>query len=282
MERFYERRLIAIANRHPGRLELSKRFLSPGWQQIDQQKIYFDNSSNTYVVPSANTDESYIVDPSVGTCTCLAALGGTPCKHQAAVAIKYQAGSFNFIPALSLDDCVTYRYIACGMVAEDPAFYAPLRAFSGEQNSEITNKRGIDITSHQGIETPVEHIDASEDDMSARILSVENFFKRILNDIKNNGQILAGIENFKKGYEKSESISMGKLSSYLFQQNSTSQAETVRSGGKIKVQPASVQRRKLHAKKENVDPTEMKMRKKRSTTKRAHNLPRNILRNEQN
>jgi len=47
-----------------------------------------------------------------------------------------------------------------GMVAEDPAFYAPLRAFSGEQNSEITNKRGIDITSHQGIETPVEHIDA--------------------------------------------------------------------------------------------------------------------------
>jgi len=75
--------------------------------------------------------------------------------------------------------------------------------------------------------------------MSARILSVENFFKRILNDIKNNGQILAGIENFKKGYEKSESISMGKLSSYLFQQNSTSQAETVRSGGKIKVQPAS-------------------------------------------
>ncbi|RIB09601.1 hypothetical protein C2G38_2208495 [Gigaspora rosea] len=222
MERFYERRLIAIANRHPGRLELSKRFLSPGWQQIDQQKIYFDNSSNTYVVPSANTDESYIVDPSVGT-----------------------SGSFNFIPALSLDDSVTYRYIARGMVAEDPAFYAPLRAFSGEQNSEITNKRGIDITSHQGIET-------LEDDMSARILSVENFFKRILNDIKNNGQILAGIENFKKGYEKSESISMGKLSSYLFQQNSTSQAETVRSGGKIKVQPASVQRRKLHAKKKTL------------------------------
>jgi len=26
-----------------------------------------------------------------------------------------------------------------GMVAEDLAFYAPLRAFSSEQNSEITN-----------------------------------------------------------------------------------------------------------------------------------------------
>ncbi|CAG8538405.1 36199_t:CDS:2 [Gigaspora margarita] len=30
MEQFYERRLIAIANRHPGHLELSKRFLCPG------------------------------------------------------------------------------------------------------------------------------------------------------------------------------------------------------------------------------------------------------------
>ncbi|CAG8760181.1 14496_t:CDS:1, partial [Racocetra persica] len=78
---------------------------------IDQQKIYFDNSSNMYVVPSANMDELYIVDLSVGTCTCLAVLGETPCKYQAAVAIKYQAGSFNFISALSLKDCATYRYI---------------------------------------------------------------------------------------------------------------------------------------------------------------------------
>ncbi|CAG8632840.1 15583_t:CDS:1, partial [Cetraspora pellucida] len=53
-------------------------------------------------------------------------------------------------------------------------------------------------------------------------------------------------------------------------------------GGKIKIQPMSVQRRKLHAKKENIDPTEMKMHKKRSTTKRAHNLSKNILKNKQN
>ncbi|CAG8835441.1 29365_t:CDS:1, partial [Racocetra persica] len=40
-------------------------------------------------------------------------LGGSPCKHQAVVAIKYHSGSFNYIVALTLEDCMTYRYIAC-------------------------------------------------------------------------------------------------------------------------------------------------------------------------
>ncbi|KAF0507183.1 hypothetical protein F8M41_019025 [Gigaspora margarita] len=56
------------------------------------------------------------------------ALGGSPCKHQAVVAIKYHSGSFNYIAALTLEDCMTYRYIACGTIVEDPTFYASLRA----------------------------------------------------------------------------------------------------------------------------------------------------------
>ncbi|CAG8852410.1 45269_t:CDS:1, partial [Gigaspora margarita] len=45
----------------------------------------------------------------------------------------------------------------------------------------------------------------------------------------------------KKGYEKAESLSNGKLASYLYQRNSVTQAD---SGAKIWVQPTSVQRRK--------------------------------------
>ncbi|CAG8832771.1 35374_t:CDS:1, partial [Racocetra persica] len=55
----------------------------------------------------------YDIDISIETCTCIAALGGSLCKHQAAVAIQYHIESFNFIPALSLNDCALYRYIAC-------------------------------------------------------------------------------------------------------------------------------------------------------------------------
>ena len=57
--------------------------------------------------------------------------------------------------------------------------------------------------------------------MNAHIIEIENFFQHIINDIKNNSQLLAGIE-------------------YLYQRNSTLQAESIRSGAKIRVQPALV------------------------------------------
>jgi hypothetical protein len=120
--------------------------------------------------------------------------------------------------------------------------------------------------------------------MNARIAEIENFFHHIINDIKNNSQLLAGIEYFKKGYEKSESLSAGKLASYLYQRNTTLQAESIRSGAKIRVQPASVQRRKRKSsqEKENIDPTIMKARKKRKIPKKMHKLSKNISENKQN
>ncbi|CAG8629716.1 19316_t:CDS:2 [Gigaspora margarita] len=104
-----------IANRHLGHLEISTRFRCPGWEGINQENIQYDNINNIYFVPSATINNKYyIVDSSIGTCTCPMALGGSPCKHQAVVAIKYHSGSFNYIAALTLEDY--------------PTFYASLRA----------------------------------------------------------------------------------------------------------------------------------------------------------
>ncbi|CAG8695370.1 10695_t:CDS:2, partial [Scutellospora calospora] len=69
----------------------------------------------------------------------------SPCKHQAAIAIKYHERSFNFISALSMDDYITYRYIACkynlkGTVTKDSTFYASLHALIALENSQITKK----------------------------------------------------------------------------------------------------------------------------------------------
>ncbi|CAG8846624.1 14359_t:CDS:2, partial [Racocetra persica] len=61
----------------------------------------------------------------------------SPCKHQAAVAIKYHERSFNFIPALSINDCMDYHYIACGTVAQDFSFYASLRAPAIFENNKM-------------------------------------------------------------------------------------------------------------------------------------------------
>ncbi|CAG8734696.1 25885_t:CDS:2 [Racocetra persica] len=90
--------------------------------------------------------KTYIVDLSIGTYTYVAVLGGSPCKHQAAVVIKYHEGSFNYFSALSIDDCMTYYYIACKTVAKDSTFYAALRAPIVLENSQIT-KKNINLAS---------------------------------------------------------------------------------------------------------------------------------------
>ena len=74
------------------------------------------------------------------------------------------------------------------------------------------------------------------------------------------------------------------MAAYLYQRNSTLQAELIRSGAKIWVQPASVQRRKCKTsqEKENVDPTIMRACKKRKISKKMHNLSGNISENKQN
>ncbi|CAG8804776.1 42384_t:CDS:2 [Gigaspora margarita] len=140
------------------------------------------------------------------------ALDGLSCKHQAVVAIKYHSGSFNYIAALTLEDCMTYRYIAC--------------AFG--HNNEI-NHQNVNLLNGDELNTEV-------------IVEIETFFNRILNDIKNNQQLLSRIEHFIKRYKKSEYISVGKLAAYLFQQNSTPKNGSIRSSSKIKVQLSSVQR----------------------------------------
>ncbi|CAG8776465.1 9320_t:CDS:2, partial [Gigaspora margarita] len=158
-------------------------------------------------------------------------------------------------------------------------FFASLRESTNKQDNEVISRsdktanrpsEGIsDVQSLKDIEIS-RHFNS--EDLNERIVFVEKFFQRIIGVIKNNSQLFAGIEHFIKGYEKSESLSMRKLASYLFQQNSSSQSMDIRSGSKIKVQSASIQRRKSHVQKENIDPTEMKARKKRTISKKAHKL----------
>ncbi|CAG8624788.1 12579_t:CDS:1, partial [Racocetra persica] len=59
----------------------------------------------------------------------------------------------------------------------------------------------------------------------------------------------------------------------------SSYSELLRSRVKIKVQPASIQRRK---RKENVDPSKMKAQKKRKAIVKPHSLKKNISDNKPN
>lgn len=117
MEHFYERRLLGIAHSHPGHLEIAKRFLCRGWDEINATEIQQTDVENEYLVPSQKrgTDLFYLVNTEICTCTCFVGLSGAPCKHQGAVAAKYRIGSLNFLQSLTPNDRANFAYIARGM-----------------------------------------------------------------------------------------------------------------------------------------------------------------------
>jgi hypothetical protein len=115
MERFYERRLIGFANRHPSSLQIAKRFLCPGWEKVEANSIQKTKIEHEYLVPSTqNANTFYTVNSEIGTCSCPIGINGAPCKHQGAVAIKFHISTFNFLLSLTPKDRITYSYIARG------------------------------------------------------------------------------------------------------------------------------------------------------------------------
>ncbi|CAG8763525.1 18756_t:CDS:2, partial [Racocetra persica] len=114
---------------------------------VNQERIQHDIINNVYTIPSVIIiGKTYIVDPSIRICTCITVFGRSPCKHQAAIVIKYHKGLFNYFSAFSIDDCITYHYIACETIAKDSTFYTSLRASIILENSQIT-KENVDLAS---------------------------------------------------------------------------------------------------------------------------------------
>ena len=96
-------------------LQIAKRFLCPGWEDINSSGIQKTNVENEFLVPSTkNNGVLYIVNSEIGACSCPVGMSGAPCKHQGAVSIKFHISMFNFIPSLTPDDRMNYVYIALG------------------------------------------------------------------------------------------------------------------------------------------------------------------------
>ena len=122
-----------------------------------------------------------------------------------------------------------------------------------------------------------------------------SFLEEIKADYQNFGlQFRTAFNKFAKRYHASKSKSIPRLCSFLYDINSN--VERVRSGAKIRVQVESVKRRKakgssgtgrrlpgiVNSGKENSDPQAIPSRKKRKTSKKEHNLSKNVLKNQLN
>ena len=87
-----------------------------GWEKVDANLIQKTNAEFEFLMPNkSNPGLFYIVNPAIGTCTCpvgISGLSGGPCKHQGAVAIKFHIAMLNFIPSLTLNDCMMLHLVS--------------------------------------------------------------------------------------------------------------------------------------------------------------------------
>ncbi|CAG8697421.1 17913_t:CDS:2, partial [Funneliformis caledonium] len=269
MERFYERRVLEIAHRHIGHLRIAKRFLCPNWKIINMNAIQKTCVDNEFLVPSTkDANTFYIINSEIGVCSCPVRMTGAPCKHQGAVSMKYHLSNFNFVPSLTSNDCITYAYIALGYVTENKSFYASLHA----QQSIIQSQH-------------------------AELSNFISFLNEVKLDYQNADQALrTTLNKFKDWYNAAKSKSVLWLSSFLYDLNrDLDPMVRIKSGAHIRVQVESIKRRKtegsgskqrlpvlINEDKENFDSHAIPVRKKRKTTKKEHNLCKNILSNHPN
>jgi tRNA U34 5-carboxymethylaminomethyl modifying enzyme MnmG/GidA len=116
-------------------------------------------------------------------------------------------------------------------------------------------------------------------------------------DYQNGDQALqTALDKFKDYYNAAKSKSILRLSSFLYDFNhDLDPMARIKSGAHIRVQVESIKRRKTEGggskqrlpaptseEKKNLDPQTIPARKKRKTTKKEHNLCKNILNNHPN
>ncbi|CAG8809923.1 20054_t:CDS:2, partial [Gigaspora margarita] len=90
LERFYEHCLLYISNQHSVKMHITKRFLSYRHRELNLEGIQHKKDGIIFDVPSATKARiMYIVDPTIGICSCYVGISGALCKHQAAIAIKF-------------------------------------------------------------------------------------------------------------------------------------------------------------------------------------------------
>ncbi|POG58479.1 hypothetical protein GLOIN_2v1488561 [Rhizophagus irregularis DAOM 181602=DAOM 197198] len=285
MERFYERKLLAIANKQLN--SISKRFFCPRWESVDQNKIVSANIEHMYYVQSTSkSDIFYIVDSNIGICTCPKGI----CVMDKSFYVKFHAEiktkdflENNATNILGNDSNINNIWennnTNPSESPESPLENNNNNASPSENNHanllENNALRLLDTNSSE-IFARSSELELNHQNREYRVKLIKEFLDSVYQDVTNNDQLLLGMESFQKGYEKAKNTSNGQLVSYLHQNYQNLDSRFNVKNRKIPVQVASIQRRK-HS-KEN-DPNMMPSRKKRKISKLSHNLSQSIKKN---
>ena len=268
LELYYQRKLLSIAHCRFDHY-VSMKFKGINASKIKLENIYTtDNNDQFKVVSSRDTGDVYTVDMSVGFCTCVLGSDGSPCSHQAAVAINFHKSSINFIPSMHPESRKLMAYIALGEKAEaDLSMYAAVSQASDEKTFCDSKRQFPEIEEEESAVIPIvvedgtceisEEMQIEEDanvDQNSETLSQ---LKVVMEDMTKHLQqkdqdynMVSGIEKFVKRYQDMcASSTTAKLASALHQfawspgEKLTVQPGLLRRGYRIPVQATAAGRR---------------------------------------
>ena len=266
LESYYCRKLLSISNNRLNNY-ISFRFQGLHATTIPKNNIVETSHKNVFVVKSkSERGVVYTVDMSVGVCTCPQGMDGSPCSHQAAVAINYDKASINCIPTLAPNVRQIYATIALGVKADkNPAFYASLHdkamtnnmevdMFNPNYNSQSMHLLQSVIESDNNDENVSANL-SSNDMLQSRIQAAQSLIDEIAEDLKHkleekNEQLLHSIEKFSSRYESLKgSIPLLTSSLYRFGWTfggsiTSRKGGHLRHGRRISVQATAAGRRK--------------------------------------
>ena len=105
LEMYFQRKLLSLAFGKPQNLHLAARCFGRNASSVNLNTITKEEGSPyKFNVPSREDNNVvYVVDCSLGICTCLQGVNGNACPHQAAVALKFGINNVNFIPQTAND-----------------------------------------------------------------------------------------------------------------------------------------------------------------------------------
>ena len=178
-----------------------------------------DNNDQFKVVSSRDTGNVYTVDMSVGFCTCVLGSDGSPCSHQAAVAINFHKSSINFITSMHPESRKLMAYIALGEKAEaDLLMYAAVSQASDEKTFCDSKRQFPEIEEEESAVIPIivedgtceisEEMqieeDASVDQNSETLSQLKVVMEDMTKHLQQKDQdynMVSGIEKFVKRYQ---------------------------------------------------------------------------------
>jgi len=181
LEDYYRNRLRDFSNGRMSaqRLLLEKLHTRASYlTSCDQMTDYGDDK---YGVPNSDGTELYIVDSSLGCCTCQQGMTGKFCKHQLACMRLFHA-AFPNAPAVTAEA----RHAVASIALGDDC--PPLNFYHSLQHGGSANMHNLSSTEHDNCgnsanvseHTDIVHEDVESDNQSTEMRSLLNEYKQLL------------------------------------------------------------------------------------------------------